>query len=312
MKLHYKYWTTARGIGGRREKPEDFAVREIINPKFLRKQDSKYILFLVKKRSMTTHQAAAALRQLGWRDIGCAGLKDKFAVTWQYMSALAEPKVYKTGYLLATPVGKSRKLLPGDLLGNAFIITLHGCSSLERLPLIVDELADRGMPNYFGMQRFGMYAKNCVIGKQLVKRNFRRALELINKQSKGFRSISNVPKQQLRFFVNAYQSWIFNQALNAYMSKHDKPYFRTTPIVGYNTIFGNTEMERIVKRICDKEGIATTDFRINELMMTCLGSLRSAFIRLPEIDYSLGRDVKLAFTLPKGSYATVLLREICK
>lgn len=313
MRVRYKCWTKACGIGGLREKPEDFAVREIIHPIFLRKSsEGKYTLFLVKKRNMTTHEAIKKLASLGFVDIGYAGLKDKFAVTWQYMSAMAEPKKYEIDNLEVVPVGSSRKLLPGDLLGNVFAVTLHDCENIEKLPLIIKELLDRGMPNYFGMQRFGRYGKNLEIGKHLVKRNFRRALKMINKQSRGFRSINNVPKQQLRFMVNAYQSWIFNQALNAYIDKYKKPYFTPAPLVGYNTHFTSGIMDSIIRNICSKEAVAAADFRINELMMTCLGDRRNAFIRLTEIDYSLGRDVKLAFTLPKGSYATVLLREICK
>ena len=128
----------------------------------------------------------------------------------------------------------------------------------------------------------------------------------------SYKEDSCVPKQQLRFLVNAYQSLIFNQALNAYIDKYNKPYFAAAPLVGYNTRFTSGIMDNIVKNICGKESITAADFRINELMMTCLGGNRQAFIRLSEIDYTLGRDVKLAFTLPKGSYATVLLREIQK
>lgn len=310
----YKYWTKTPGIGGRRESPEDFAVREILEPRLLRKAATgSYTLFLVKKRGMTTHHAVKKLQQLGWRDIGYAGLKDKFALTWQYMSAIAEPRDYKTDDLEAVPVGRSRKLLPGDLIGNAFVVTLHGCKNVKRLPLIVSEIVQNGVPNYFGMQRFGRHAKNIAIGRHLLKRNFSDALPLINKQSNtGFRSIKDIPKQQLRFFVNAYQSWIFNQTLNAYIDKYKKPYFSDMPLVGYNTRFGSGIIDRIVADICRKESVAAADFRINELMMTCTGDRRQAFIRLSEIDYTLGKNVKLAFVLPKGSYATVFLREICK
>jgi len=311
MKLLYDYWTKARGIGGSRLQPEDFVVREILDPRLLRREDAKYTLFLVKKRNMTTHQAVKALQQLGWCDIGYAGLKDKFAVTWQYMSALAEPKDYKTKELEAVPVGRSRKLLPGDLICNAFVVTLHGCRDLRNLPVVVDELVQRGLPNYFGLQRFGRYGKNIEIGRHLVKKNFTRALDIINRQS-GLRPVRTVPKEQLRFFVNAYQSWIFNEALNAYTKVHRKPYFGEMPLVGYKTNLGTGVMDNLLKEVCRKQSIKPADFRINELMMTCLGDRRRAFIRLSEIEYSLGSNVKLAFTLPKGSYATVLLREMCK
>lgn len=313
MKLRYRYWTKTKGIGGSLKVPEDFVVREIINPKFLRKQDGKYTLFLVKKRNITTRDAIKEMASLGLHDIGYAGLKDKFSVSWQYMSAVAEPKNYCSDNLMAVPVGKCKKIFPGDLIANAFVITLHDCSNKKNLYSVIEELFRRGMPNYFGLQRFGRNKDNHIVGKHVVKKEFADALKVINKNSrKRYSSIKDVPKALLKFFINAYQSWIFNEALNKYISHNSKPYFKYAPIFGYKTHLGNTITDNIIKQICRKESIAAKDFRINELMLSCLGSRRQAFIRLAEINYTLGTDLKIAFTLPKGSYATVLLKEVCK
>ena len=318
MSLCYKYWTKAKGIGGFLEKQEDFAVREIIEPKFLKKfnideSERKYTLFLVKKRGMTTAEAVRKLASAGFRDIGYAGLKDKFSVSWQYVSAIAESKQYELGDLTAVPIGKCKKLFPGNLIGNEFVITLHGCKNKRRLYSINKEFS-KGMPNYFGLQRFGNNKNNHVIGKYLVKRKFGDALDSINAtQKKKFTRIAGVSKHALKFFINAYQSWIFNEMLNEYIETNKKPWFRDANIFGFKTALGNSCTDRILKGIAKKEGVGAKDFRINELMLSCFGGKRKAFIKLPVIDYIIGeKTVKLAFMLPKGSYATVLLREICK
>ncbi len=313
MHLTYKYWTKSPGIGGFLRKPEDFVVREIVEPTFLRKfQEGKYALFLVKKRNTTTHEAVRLLASLGWRDIGYAGLKDKFSVSWQYMTAAAEPKAYRTGSVEAVPVGMSKKLLMGKLTGNEFVITLHDCAGKENLSSVISELRSNGMPNYFGLQRFGAGMENHIVGKHVVKREFEKALDVINRSGRRYSSLDAVPKGQLKFFVNAYQSWIFNEALNAYMGSNKKPYFRDAPVFGYKTRLGNSAMDRFVKDICRKERVSGSDFRLSELMLACHGSAREAFVRIADIDYAVGSSVKLAFTLPKGSYATIMLREICK
>ncbi|MBI2076693.1 MAG: tRNA pseudouridine(13) synthase TruD [Candidatus Aenigmarchaeota archaeon] len=318
MKLHYKYWTKSKGIGGFLEKPDDFAVREIIEPKFLRKfnagkDERKYTLFLVKKRNLTTQEMIKKLASLGFRDIGYAGLKDKFSVSWQYVSAIAEAKTYESDSLTAVPVGRCKKIFPGNLIGNEFVITLHDCKNKRRLYSVIRELSIRGMPNYFGLQRFGKNRDNHTIGRYLVKRKFAAASKSINKNGNRYKSLNHVPKSLLKFLINAYQSWLFNEMLNKYMGANEKPCFRNATIFGYKTRFGKSRADRLLGNICKAEGIAPKDFRINELMLSCFGGKRKAFIKLSKIDYIIGGStVKLVFALPKGSYATVLLREICK
>src|SRR3989338_936985 len=93
------YWTKSPGTGGKVEREEDFVVEEIPLKKFLAKfsRDSSgvspikgpYSLVLLKKKGMTTKDVIDFIsRKLSIRkeDIGYAGLKDKFAVTSQYMT----------------------------------------------------------------------------------------------------------------------------------------------------------------------------------------------------------------------------------
>lgn len=63
--------------------------------------------------------------------------------------------------------------------------------------------------------------------------------------------------------------------------------------------------------IIKEEGLKNEDFRIRELKASFPGGKRKAFIKA-KVGYKIGKVVNLTFQLSKGSYATVLLREITK
>src|SRR3989338_358294 len=94
MKL--PYWTKSAGTGGKIKTPEDFIVREILHRKYfaryktagrVEKREGKYNIFLLRKKGVTTHRALRIVSQkFGAEKIGFAGLKDKYAVTEQYIT----------------------------------------------------------------------------------------------------------------------------------------------------------------------------------------------------------------------------------
>jgi len=319
MSFDYRSWTTSPGIGGRIEKPEDFVVKEILSNRYTKfsrtssgmsKTQGKNTLCLLKKRGVTTRAAIEIVsKELGINrnDIGYAGLKDKFAVTEQYVT-IRNRRIenIELGDLSLSFIGMTDKFMPkGDLEGNKFFITLHGCKA-EKTGMKVKEILSKPMPNYFGLQRFGKDGNNHVIGRFLVKRDFDRALFLINEQYKrNYVKINQVPKEKLKFFVNSYQSFLFNEALNELIKKGKKA--GKTAIFGFGTGINNA----IVKKIAAREGITPESFRFSELGFSCSGSTRDAFIKLAGLTYSSeGDTVRLGFSLPKGSYATVLINEL--
>ncbi len=319
------YWTKSRGIGGKILTPEDFIVREIPLKDLLRKfflskrieKPSKYHLFLLEKRNTTTERAIKKVANksgISKNDIGYAGLKDKFAVTSQYITMKNDHNGFEEDGIKITKIGMcNRWLSAGDLAGNEFIITLHELGKPDRLPKLTAEINERCLPNYFGPQRFGIHENNHVIGRLIVKRQFGDALSTVNKMyEKRFEDLRHVPKKKLKFFVHAYQSWIFNETVNEYIKHNIKPCFCDVKIFGFNTAIRNSKMDKILHEILKREGISQGDFKISELRLTCMGSKRKAFIR-SEIKYEIIRNhARLSFTLPKGSYATVVLREMCK
>lgn len=289
-------------IGGKLLTPEDFVVNEIIHPKFLKKfrvgkkiekMSGPYTLAKLTKRNLTTEQAIkiiAKMTKTKENEFGYAGLKDKFAVTTQYLTIRKELQNIETDNLKMKIIGKTdKRISTGDLIGNEFIITLHGCKNLENLPKIIEMIKKDGMPNYFGPQRFS--ENNEEIGRKIIE----------TKKS-GF------DKKKTKFFIHAYQSWIFNKMLDEYIEKNKKPAYIDAPIIGYDSKIANDAFGKIIKRIMEKEKIATDDFRLDELSISCTGGKRKAFIKIDKIEYETIKDaVKLKFALPKGSYATVLI-----
>ncbi|HLC67784.1 MAG TPA: tRNA pseudouridine(13) synthase TruD [archaeon] len=315
------YWTKSRGTGGSLISEEDFIVEEIPLRKFFSKYarsdsgmkpvDGPYVLAMLKKKGMTTPDAIKIILKelkINRNDIGYAGLKDKFAVTSQYVTIRKESfRAIKTSKFELVYVSMINKMMQvGELEGNKFVITLHGCKKPENVEKTLQQLSN-GLPNYFGPQRFGKNMDNHRIGKFILQRKNSEALDLINSQTKRrYVSLDSVDKKMLKFFIHAYQSYIFNQMVDEYVKKGKA--FDMIPIVGYNT-----KLDSATKKFLDKDGLQTGNFEIRELSMKCEGSTRAAFIKPKILAYSIDGDtLRVEFELPKGSYATVLIREVTK
>jgi tRNA(Glu) U13 pseudouridine synthase TruD len=305
LQVTYPYLANSEGTGGELKNPEDFIVEEIIEDKFLRKfsrsggkvipVEKKFGLFSLRKRLLTTDQAVKRIAEklkVDKRVIGYAGLKDKFAVTYQYLTIPAEIKVpqFVSDDLILKKIGYTdKKMNLGDLIGNEFTITLHGAKHAKSLREI------EVFPNYFGPQRFGKHGKNAVIGKFIIKKDFKRALVDINKlYGANFTDLKQIEKRRLKFFVHAYQSFLFNWMLASGKKA---------------TIPGHDFVPASIRK---KEGITKNHFKIRELKMSFRGGERSLFIQ-PKIEHKMkGKKMVFTFTLPKGSYASVIMRELMK
>ena len=307
------------------EKPEHFVVHEIIDDKFTRlfsrtskgvqKIEKKYTLYIMKKTGTTTQAALATVAKYldTSRDsIGYAGLKDKFAVTTQHITLkdadfeeldLGNVRLFKLGYT-------DKQISVGSLKGNHFVITLRR-TRVKDPGSAVRKINQEGFPNFFGEQRFGNRCNNHIIGGLLVKRDFKEALKLINGNEKNkFKKIDEVEKRRLKFFVHAYQSWIFNTALSECIKK--KLAVKNLRIVGCNTVLRNSAADKLLSKILAKQGVKPPDFKIHELKLSCSGTQRAAFVKT-EISFNTIDDyIQLYFTLPKGSYATVVLAQLIK
>ena len=175
------------GTGGRGPaSDDDFRVEELPRVRPCGRGDHLY--FEIEKRGIPTDAAVRALaRHLGRkeREFGCAGLKDARAVTGQWLSLEGADEGDLDGLELAGGRLRVRvldrhthKLKKGQSAGNRFRIVLRGTApgAAAAARALLEELARRGVPNYFGPQRFGAKGDNHAVGAALAAGDFDRAL----------------------------------------------------------------------------------------------------------------------------------------
>lgn len=149
--------------------PEDFRVEEV--DAFDASGSGEHLLLAIEKRGMNT--AFVAKRIAEWAGvaesaIGYAGLKDRHAVTRQRFSVHLPKKVAPDLAALSSPELRvldaqwhSRKLPRGALAGNRFVLLLRDVQGArDDIERRLQALAARGVPNYFGEQRFGRGGDN--------------------------------------------------------------------------------------------------------------------------------------------------------
>ncbi|RQW78442.1 MAG: tRNA pseudouridine(13) synthase TruD [Methanothrix sp.] len=160
------YVTDTPGCGGViRSSPEDFRVEEVYED--LNYEGGRYLVLEVEKKDWDTHHLIREMsRQLriSQKRFGWAGTKDKRAVTSQRISImnLKEQELERLTLpdLKIKVLGRTNRSVGlGDLLGNRFVITIRSlaCPDAEcRFAATTEQiLRCKGLPNYFGVQRFG-------------------------------------------------------------------------------------------------------------------------------------------------------------
>ena len=192
--------TETGGTGGTlRSSSEDFVVKEITEngttlesgtaysgEQLGRAGDGgrgKHIEFVMEKRNWNTVDALIAVAKRlghGRKSIGYAGTKDRNAVTVQLASvfspddadlrSLGIKDIRINGQWRGDGVGM------GDVLGNAFEITVRDAKRVDNAGAIAEELGGR-MPNYFGEQRFGYRGNNWKIGAAMLRGDFEGAVD---------------------------------------------------------------------------------------------------------------------------------------
>jgi tRNA pseudouridine13 synthase len=189
-----------------RAEPEDFLVEEELG--FAPAGSGAHLLLKVRKRNANTQWVARELTRLaGCRpaDAGYAGLKDRRAVAVQWFSVPSPRSAVDwrerrhTEFEVLEVHEHTRKLPRGALAGNRFAVRIRaesgdGAELGERLAPRLEAIARRGVPNYFGTQRFGRDAGN---------------LERLGTP------LQSLPPHQRGFVLSAARSVIFNAVLAA-------------------------------------------------------------------------------------------------
>ncbi|NPA12732.1 MAG: tRNA pseudouridine(13) synthase TruD [Aquificae bacterium] len=186
-----------------KRKPSDFIVEEI--PTVKPQEKGKYHLYQLKKSKLSTLQVIRFLSKLLNilpSEIGFAGLKDKMAITTQYITIPSTVQIgdnlcyinkggkwvkvdklnfnKDVGFCLKKVGYTDEPIAVGGLLGNSFRVKVYGIKKEDR-ERVYENLgrAERfGFPNYFGEQRFGsLKGRNDFIFKYLLKGDTERALK---------------------------------------------------------------------------------------------------------------------------------------
>ena len=178
------------GVGGDiKQHPDDFIVEEI--PSYEPVGEGEHLYLFIEKRDLTTTQAVGIVaRRFGVRRgaVGYAGMKDKRAVTRQWLS------VHLPGHDESTPAEvhderlttlrsdwHANKLRIGHLAGNRFTITIRNCDPARAGDALctLEALATTGFANRAGEQRFGSTARNHLLGRAELLGDAQSALDLL-------------------------------------------------------------------------------------------------------------------------------------
>ncbi len=319
--------------------PEDFRVDEILG--FEPDGEGEHLCVRVRAKGQNTAWLVKALAQ--WAgvpksSVSFSGQKDRHAITTQWFSlhlpgktdpALTDFQVEGAEILQARR--HSRKIRTGTHWGNQFEITLRqlvwqeGQSAdtlLERLQYV----ANQGVPNYFGAQRFGNN-----------EANLKRAFDAVDS--------GRLPRDrdERGWIFSALRSYLFNLWLSARVSEgvwrewlpgdilqrrgrrgffvpeslddETEARLRSGELVPAGVLPGDeapqmqADAKAFVERVWAPQQ-AALDF-LHKHRLTA--EVRSAVLFAENFEYDLeATDLRLKFSLPKGSFATALLREIIR
>lgn len=166
--------------GKMKRSPEDFYVEEVIDFKL---GDGEYCILRVKKKNWDTLRFVrqiAKILGISQKRISFAGTKDKRAITVQYFS-VKDLNAEEVSRIIIRDaevdfLGYSRKEIKlGDLLGNLFRIRVQDCRDGKIYSETKDELEKKGVPNFFGEQRFGTRQITHEVGKMILQGKFEDA-----------------------------------------------------------------------------------------------------------------------------------------
>lgn len=322
----------AAGHGWLRATPEDFVVREWLG--FEADGEGDHLLLKVRKRGANTHWVAKQLARIGKlhpRDVGFAGLKDRNSVSEQAFTVPLRSAngadwagVTGEGFEVLACARHRRKLKRGALRGNAFEIAVRewrGDSEVLRQRLAA--IAERGVPNYFGPQRFGRNADNLRAAATWFAQG-------VAPQDRFDRS----------FALSAARAAVFNTVLGERVMQASWDRLMPGELVnldGTGSIFHAQAIDDVLVQRCrvldvhptgplwGRGGVAPSDAvadleqqiasRMQEL---CSGLIaagleadrRALRIKVSELQWDTeGEVLRLRFRLGRGAYATAVLHE---
>lgn len=286
--------------------PEDFVVEEI--PAYEPSGTGTHLFLRFEKKNLTTDAAVRAMtKALGieMRDVGIAGMKDKVAVTTQWVSIPAPPKqpdleerakaLTIDGIRVLDAKRHGNKLKTGHLRGNRFDIVVRDVphDQVKEIIAAMERFGDKGVPNAFGTQRFGKEGDNA-----------QRARAWLT----GKERAPNDARLR-RFHFSALQSAVFNAVLDARIASGTW----TQPLVGdllkkedTGGIFLCTDVQADRER-ADRGELCPTGPIVGARMRSPEGEVKELEDRIAA-PFLEGVDLERARTLGEGTRRALRLR----
>lgn len=319
---------------------EDFRVEEI--PAYLPSGEGEHRYVRVEKTGLSTPELVSVLSRtanVSERDIGYAGLKDKHAVTVQWLS-LPRKSLPAERWKLPSTIQvleesyHTNKLRTGHLHGNRFelrIVELD-VDAPSRLPLLLDVIA-KGVLNAFGEQRFGRGGSN-----------IEAALAWLS-NPRGLRG--NRARFLSKLYPSVLQSELFNRYLSARLAlgldrllmgevvrldgsgsnfvvedrATEQARYERGELHPQGPMFG-PQMRAAATEALELETSVLAEVHLDSAALEALGAhapgtRRDLRLRVVNLKTELlptdsgAPNLRIAFELPAGAYATQVLRELC-
>ena len=316
--------------------PEDFVVEEVAA--YEPSGEGSHVWMWIEKRGLSTLDMLKEMgHQLGrhQKSFGIAGLKDAKSVSRQWVSMdlgdEREADDLESDYFRVLNVSRhNNKLRLGHLKGNRFHIVLRGTrdGDLETAKLNLTELERVGVPNYFGEQRFGKRGANLGKGLEILRGDVVAAAR-------------RMPRRVFGLVLSAVQSEVFNRVIAARLDRigkilpgdlatlhrngatfvvenPDEDQLRADalelspsgPMPGPEMMVPTGEPLDIELRVLQELGLTGEEF--NDLPFGLASGERKP-LRMPVRETAarmVDNGLELSFNLPKGGYATSVLREL--
>ncbi|MDF2154134.1 tRNA pseudouridine(13) synthase TruD [Vibrio sp. CAU 1672] len=314
-------------------RPEHFQVREDLGFSFA--GEGEHLMVRIRKTGENTSFVANELAKacgVKSKDVSWAGLKDRHAVTEQWLSVHL-PKGdtpdfsaflarYPSIEILATD-RHNKKLRPGDLVGNDFVITLSEVTDVADVEQRLEQVKQIGVPNYFGSQRFGNNGNNLEEARRWGRENVRTRNQ--NKRS---------------LYLSAARSWIFNRIVSARLERNVFDQFIdgdiaqtaaglvpvdagnqaelqaqfeqgeaaiTAALAGDNALPTQAQALALEQPFLDEEPDLMALIRGNRMRH----ERRDIALKPKDLAWNVeGNNITLSFSLDAGSFATSIVREL--
>ncbi|MFM1988043.1 MAG: hypothetical protein RJA99_1000 [Pseudomonadota bacterium] len=290
---------------------EDFVVTEL--PLQRPAGEGEHLWLEIEKNGANTAFVAQRLAEAAGVkdvDVGYAGLKDRHAVTRQWFSIHLPkgetPDLTRLEHPEFKVLSQSRhlkKLRRGDLEGNRFRIVLRDVTGdRDAVEANLRAVASRGVPNYFGAQRFGHGGGNVEQGRAMLAREVR----VRNPKLKGL-------------YLSAVRAFVFNEVLAQRIRQGlwgktlpgdvlDEAGRPTGPLWGRGRVSTTDQAQALENDVAGRHATVC-----GGMEYAGLDQERRALVASPaqlSWEWPQADRLVLAFSLPAGCFATSVLNEI--